>query len=211
MTRATALRAFLVAAPLPFAVLLTQHPMGGSDLYSTIAANLDSWLMIHYAGAVFFPLMAAVIWLLVRDLPGRAATVTRIAMPVFAVFYGVWEALFGIATGLLTETANGLSGPERQGVIEAIDDIVASPVFGEPGLFVSIGSLAWWAGIAGAIVALRHAGAGRTPLILLALGGLMTFHVPIGPPALVCLSAAAFLIERRRAELGAPSPRPVPA
>ena len=35
--------------------------------------------------------------------------------------------------------------------------------------------------------------------MLLGLGGLMAFHVPVGPPALVCLSIAAFMIERDRA------------
>jgi hypothetical protein len=198
MSRTTALRAFLVAAPLPFAALLTQHPMGGTDLYGTIAANLTPWLAIHIAGAVFFPLMALVVWLLVRGVPGRAATVARVAMPIFAVFYTVYEALFGIATGLLADTASGLSGAERQGVVQAINDIVTSPLFGDPGLFVSVGSLAWWVGIAAAIMALARAGVGRAPLVLLGLGGLLTFHVPIGPPALVCLSGAAFLIERRR-------------
>jgi hypothetical protein len=39
----------------------------------------------------------------------------------------------------------------------------------------------------------------RSALILLGIGGLLVFHVPIGPVALVCLSAAAILIERRRA------------
>jgi hypothetical protein len=179
--------------------------MGGTDLYNGIAADLDAWLAIHYAGAVFFPLMALVVWLLVRGLPGRAATVARIAMPVFAVFYTVWEALFGIATGLLTQTADGLSGAERDGIVAAIDDIATSTLFGESGLFVSIGSLAWWVGIAAAILALKHAGSGRAPLILLGFGGLMVFHVPIGPPALVCLTASAFLIERRRATFAAPS------
>jgi hypothetical protein len=198
MRQSTALRAFLVAAPLPFAALLTQHPMGGTDLPGTIAANLTPWLVIHVAGAVFFPLMALVVWLLVRDVPGRAATVARVAMPIFAVFYTAYEALFGIATGLLADTANGLSGAEREGVVQAINDIATSPLFGEPGVFVSVGSLAWWTGIAAAIMALKQAGAGRAPLVLLGLGGLLTFHVPIGPPALVCLSAAAYLIERRR-------------
>jgi hypothetical protein len=178
MTRTTA---FLVAAPLPFAALLTQHPMGGTDLYAEISANLTPWLAIHYAGAVFFPLMALVVWLLVRGLPGRAATVTRVAMPVFAVFYTVWEAIFGIATGILADAGDA----------KGIDAILSSPIVGEPGLFVSLGSLAWWTGIAAAIVALKQAGVGR-----------LTFHVPIGPPALVCLSAAAYLIERRREPAG---------
>ena len=40
----------------------------------------------------------------------------------------------------------------------------------------------------------------RPVLALLALAGLLSFHVPIGPLALVALSAAAYLIERRRRE-----------
>lgn len=212
MTRSTALSAFLVAAPLPFAAALTQHPTGGTDLYELISANQTAWMAVHYTGAVFFPLMALVLWQLVRGLPGRAASVTRYAMPVFAVFYGVYEALFGIANGLIANTASGLGGAERQGAIEAIDDIVASPIVGEPGLLVSLGSIAWWAGIAGAIVALRRAGAGTPALLLLAVGGLLTFHIhPIGPIALVALSGAALLVERRRAHAGAVAVRAVPA
>ena len=37
MSRSTALRAFLVGAPLPFAALLTQHPMGTGDLFTEIS------------------------------------------------------------------------------------------------------------------------------------------------------------------------------
>jgi hypothetical protein len=211
MSRTTALRAFLVAAPLPFAALLTQHPMGTGDLYTEVAANLTPWLAIHVAGAVFFPLMALVIWLLIRDLPGRAATVARCALPVFAVFYTIWEAIFGIAIGLIADTGKGLTGAERQGAVEAIDGIVASPLFGESGVFVSVGSLAWWVAISAAILALKHAGVRRSALVLVGLGGLLTFHVPIGPPALICLSAAAYLIERHRAAVPVTTLRPLPA
>jgi hypothetical protein len=211
MSRTTALRAFLVAAPLPFAALLTQHPMGGTDLYTEVAANLTPWLAIHYAGIVFFPLMALVVWLLIRDISGRAATIARIALPVYAVFYTVWEAIFGVGIGLLASSGRDLSGAERQGLVEATNDILASPIFGEPGLFVSVGSLAWWTAIAAAIMALKQAGVGRLPLVLLGLGGLMAFHVPIGPPALVCLSAAAYLIERHRQSAPALALRPAVA
>jgi hypothetical protein len=211
MTRTTALRAFLVTAPLPFAVLLTQHPMGGGDFYTEVASNLTPWLTIHYAGLVFFPLMALVVWLLIRDVRGRAATIARIALPVYAIVYTVWEAIFGIGVGLLAQTGRGLSGAEREGVVAAVNDILTSPIVGEPGLLVSIGSLAWWTAIAAAIMALRQVGVGRIPLVLLGLGGLMAFHVPIGPPALVCLSAAAFLIERRRQSATAPALRPAVA
>ena len=82
------------------------------------------WLAVHYAAAILFPLMALVVWLLIRGLRGRAATVAGCALPVFAVFYAVWEAMFGIANGLLAQAGNDLSGAARQGAREASDAIV---------------------------------------------------------------------------------------
>ena len=127
----------------------------------------------------------------------------RFALPVYAVFYTVWEAIFGIATGIIADAGNSLSGTEREGAAAAVDAIIASPIVGESGVFVSIGSLAWWTAISAAIMALKHAGVRRSALVLLGLGGLLTFHVPIGPPALVCLSIAAYLIDRDRARVAA--------
>jgi hypothetical protein len=205
------LRAFMIGAPLAFAALLTQHPMSTGDFYAGVSENVTKWLAVHYGGAVFFPLMALIVWLLVRGLGGRAATVARIALPTFAVFYGVWEALFGIATGMVADAGNGLGTAEREGTVAAFDAIVGSPLVGEMGVFVSVGSIAWWVGISAAIMALNQAGVRRAALVLLGLGGLLTFHVPIGPPALLCLSAAAFMIERRRllvGQLGGPPPAP---
>ena len=199
----TVRRAFLVGAPLAFAALLTLHPMGTGDMFDEVSENVTPWLLVHYGGAVGFPAMALVIWLLIRDLPGRAATIGRFALPVYAVFYTVWEAIFGIATGIIADAGNSLSGTEREGAAAAVDAIIASPIVGESGVFVSIGSLAWWTAISAAIMALKHAGVRRSALVLLGLGGLLTFHVPIGPPALVCLSIAAYLIDRDRARVAA--------
>ena len=212
MTRPTALKAFLVGAPLAFAALLTRHPTGSGDFYAAVSENLTPWLTVHYGGAVLFPLMALVIWLLIRDLPGRAATVARIALPVYAVVYGVFEAVMGIASGIVAGTGDGLSRAEEQGVAEAVNGILSSPIVGDGGVFSSVGSIAWWVAISGAIMALRHAGAGRASLILLGLGGLMVFHaLLIGPAALVCLAAAAYLIERRRQPAPATTLRAQPA
>jgi hypothetical protein len=203
MTLTTAHRAFLVGAPVAFAALLTLHPMGTGDLFDEVSRSVTPWLIVHYGGAVGFPAMALVIWLLIRDLPGRAATIARFALPVYAVFYTVWEAIFGIATGIIADTGNGLSDTQREGTAAAVDAIVASPIVGEAGVFGSIGGLAWWVAISAAIMALKQAGVRRSALVLLGLGGLMTFHVPIGPPALVCLSIAAFMIDRHRAPVTA--------
>jgi hypothetical protein len=212
MSRTTGLRAFMLATPLAFAGLLTQHPTNGGDFYTGVSEHVTSWLVVHYGAAVLFPLMALVVWLLIRDLRGRAATVARIALPVFAVFYGMWEAIFGIANGLLAQTGNELSGEARQGVREAVNDIVSSPLWGEMSVLNTIGGMAWVAAVIAAIIALKHAGVGRTALTLLGVGSLMIMHIPpIGPVALVCLSAGAYLIERHRSAALAPSRRLVPA
>jgi hypothetical protein len=199
----TVRRAFLVGAPLAFAALLTQHPMGTGDMFDEVSKSVTPWLIVHYGGAVGFPLMALVVWMLIRDLPGRAATIARCALPIYAVFYVVWEAVFGIATGIIADAGNDLSGAEREGAAATVDAIIASPFMGEPGVFVSVGSLAWCTAISAAIMALKQAGVRRSALVLLGLGGLLSFHVPIGPAALVCLSIAAYMIERRRAAVTA--------
>jgi hypothetical protein len=144
--------------------------------------------------------MGLVVWMLIRHLEGRAATIARCAVPVYVVFYGVWEAMFGIANGLLAQTATTLDGEPRQGVVEASEAIVSSPVFGEVSVFSTVGGIAWMVAVTGAIMALRKDGVRRAPLILLAIGALTIFHVPpFGPIALVCLSVGAYLVERRRA------------
>lgn len=100
MSPTARLRTFVVAAPLAFAALLMLHPMGDGDFYTVVSADTTAWLTVHLGAAVFFPLMACVIWLHVRRLPGRAASVARIALPIFAVVYGLWEAIIGIASGV---------------------------------------------------------------------------------------------------------------
>ena len=211
MPSTTPRSAFLIAAPLAFAALLMLHPMGGDDFATLVSENLTPWLAVHYGAAVLFPLMGYVIWLLIRDLPGRAATVARIAIPVYAIFYGVYEGMMGLATGIMTQQGNGMTGAERDGVAEAVNAIPTHPIVGDGGLLANIGSLAWIIAITGAILALRAAGVRRSALVLLGIGTFMAVHIPpIGPVALLCLSGAALLIERHRESPAHASVRPLP-
>jgi hypothetical protein len=212
MTTTTARRGFLIGTPLAFAALLLLHPMGGDDFYELVAANVTRWLALHYAAALLFPLMGYVIWLLVRDLSGRAATIARIAVPVYAVCYGVGEAMMGIAAGVMAQQGNGMSGAQRQGVADAVNAIPTHPIVGDGMLFAFVGGLAWVVAVVAAIVALRRTGVRGAALVLLGVSALMALHVPpIGPVALVCLSGAALLIERRREALSPHALRPLVA
>ena len=167
-----------------------------------MSENVTPWLIVHYGGAIGFPRWRSSIWLLIRDLPGRAATIARCRA---AGLRRLLRRLGGDSSASRRASsptpATSLSGAEREGAAAAVDAIITSPIVGESGVFVSIGSLAWWIAISAAIMALKHAGVRRSALVLLGLGGLMAFHVPIGPPALVCLSIAAYMIERDRGAL----------
>ena len=143
--------------------------------------------------------MAFVVWMLLHGVEGRAATVARVALPIFAVAYGVWEALTGIATGLVAQDGAAATGPARQALADTVDRLGTHPISGELGLFNSVGAVAWIVAVAAAVVALRGVGVGRPALVLLALATFMVMHVPpIGPVALLCLSAAAMLVEHDR-------------
>lgn len=202
----SATRALLVGAPVAFAGLLMAHPTGERSFSAAVAANTTPWLVVHVGGAVLFALMAYVVWLLLRGVEGRAARTARVALPVFAVFYGVWEALMGIATGIVAQDANAATGAARAALMDSVDRIATHPIVGELGVFNSVGSLAWVVAVSAATVALHGAGVRRGALILLGIGAMMVMHVPpFGPVALVCLSLAGLLIERERAARQSPA------
>lgn len=72
--------AFLLLVPIAWAILLVLHPDVGSPVYESLADDATAFYVVHLAMLVFLGLMAAALYLLVRDLPGRAAHVSRVAM-----------------------------------------------------------------------------------------------------------------------------------
>ena len=46
----------------------------------TMATNVTPRLTVHYGAAILFPAMALMVWLLIRGLSGRAATVAKVAL-----------------------------------------------------------------------------------------------------------------------------------
>jgi hypothetical protein len=202
--------AFLIGVPLAWAVLLLFHPTGEGDAitYADVQDEVTRFLVVHLGMLVFIPLMAGVVYLLVRGIEGTAARVCRIALVLFVVFYGAWEALVGIGTGILVNDINGLAASDRA---------VAAPLVGEFndnilirgfGVLVSIGSVAFiTAAIAAGVALHRHAGAPLGVTVLLALSGfLITAHPPpFGPVGLALFIAAVLLLVRSQAARPAPT------
>jgi hypothetical protein len=196
--------AFLVGVPLAWGILLLFHPVG-DEFYDTVDGALTRWLIVHVATMVFIPLMAAVMLLLLRGVPGTAARVSRCALAVFAVVYLVFEAVIGIGTGLLVDNLDGFPAADRADLVE---DYVESPI---NTVFETVGSAGWIvAAIAAAIPLSRRADGRRSVavVLLLVLSAVpISFHVtPFGPVGLAMLIAAILLVVRGRSSAVAARP-----
>jgi hypothetical protein len=203
--------AFAIGVPLAWAVLLMFHPGGEGEsiTYAEVQDKVTPWMVVHLGMLFFIPLIAVVIYLLLRGIEGTAARVARIALVPFVLFYGAFETLVGLGTGILVHDVNGLVGAEKAAgaaLLEEFNDNVLIRAFG---VFPSIGSLAFIvAAIATGIALRRHAGAPLIVPVLLGLSGfLITAHPPpFGPTGLGLFIVAVLIFARSQAAERAPAP-----
>jgi hypothetical protein len=193
--------AFLVATPLVLAVVLWFHPPGGPDVYEDVRDDVGAWLFVHTVFLLFTPLLALAAFALLDGLRGRAATLSRVALVFFCVFYTAYEVTVGVGTGLLVDYANDLPAAEQAAVADAIQELNRNALVGDPAsLALIVGVLAWATAMIAAAVALRRAGAGWPATVLMGLSAAFAIHPPpVGPAALVCFAVSAVLFERSRA------------
>jgi hypothetical protein len=197
--------AFLIGVPLAWAVLLLFHPIGSGDLYDEVRDEVTRWQVVHVGTLFFIGLMGLAVYLLVHELPGTAARVSRWAAAVFVLFYGAWEAVAGLAVGALVQYTNGLPPAERSTGSDAIESLNDNAIVGDFGLLGSIGALAWITAVIAAAFAVRRAGAPLAAAVLLGLSAILANHPPpTGPIGLVFFAAAVVLIARAQ-----PARRPV--
>jgi hypothetical protein len=208
--------ALLVGVPLAWAVLLLFHPGGeGDEVYLEIQDQVTAWMVVHIGMVLFIPLMGVVIYVLLRGLEGTAARVSRIALAPFVVFYGAWEALYGIGNGILVSEVNGLSGSERATGAALVQDFGENILIRDFGVFAVIGTLGLIvATIAAGLALRREAGAPQSVAVLVGLSGfLITAHPPpFGPIGLALFAGGVLLFVRSQpaptatARLGQPGP-----
>jgi len=192
------MRAFLVGVPLAWGVLLLFHPTGdGDDFYPVVADEVTPWLIVHVGTLVFVPLMALVVYLLLRDVEGTAARISRIALVPFVIFYTAFETLIGIGTGLFADELNGLPAGEEAVGAQAVEGFTDSGVIMA---FELIGTGALVVALIAAGVALRQARAPLAVPFLLGLAAIpIAWHVPpFGQVGLALFIVGALLAVRTR-------------
>jgi hypothetical protein len=195
--------AFLIGVPLLWGILLLFHPGGeGTEVsYVELQDKVTAWMAVHIGMMLFIPLMAAVVYLLLRDVEGTAARIGRIALVPFVVFYSAWEALQGIGVGILVDEVNQLAQAERATGADLVHDFADNILIRNFGVFGNIGSLALiTAAIAAGVALRRHAGAPLSVVALLGVSGfLITAHPPpYGPIGLALFIVAVLLWVRSR-------------
>lgn len=196
-------RTFLVGPPLALAVVLWFHPAGGENVFEGVRADANTWFLVHVGLLLALPLLGIAAYLLVDGLDGRAATLSRLALAPFLVFYAAYEVTVGAATGILVDHANGLPATEQAAVAGAIQDLNRNPILTDPSVSMVVGALAWIVAMIAAAVALRRSGESWIVTVLVGLAAAFAVHPPpVGPVALVCFVAAAVLVERSRARRG---------
>jgi hypothetical protein len=204
----------LLAAPLLWLVPAFVHPMG--EPYAGIADEADMWIFVHVAQLVLMPFLAAGVWMLLDGLPSVAAWVARSALVLWLVFFSAFDAVAGIATGVLTRHANSLAGDEREGVVAATDFLWADSLLanGGFGILGNLGHLSWVVVALAATVALYRARTGRVVVAATFLSVLIASHSGVGAAVgLLALFVAELLTFRRRSSVATPktTAAPVPA
>ena len=187
-------RVVLLGAPFALALLEIFHPERPNSASEAVEQGV--WFMwFHFIQVPLIGLIALAVYLLADGLEGRAVSVSRWAIGVFAVFFSAYDAAAGIGTGYALRNAQGLSAGAQEAIYEAVKDMpVLSLIFG----LSVVGSLAWVVALVAAGVALRRAGASLGPFILLILAGvfLMGGHpYPAGTLAFGCFFLAAAWLE----------------
>jgi hypothetical protein len=190
-------RAFMIGVPLLWGILLLFHPSGdGKEIYLDLRGQVTSMIVVHVGTLLFIPLMAIVVYRLLRGVDGNAARVSRVALVPFVVFYGAWEVLQGIATGILADQINSFPVGDRATGAAVLQDFAENSLIRDAGVFGTIGSLAFITATVAAGIAVRRAGAALGVSVLLSLAGvLITVHPPpVGPTGLALFVVATLLL-----------------
>jgi hypothetical protein len=195
-------RGFFAVAVVGYFILGLIHP---AEIEVGDATTL--YIGLHLVQPVFILLLAWGTWLLVKDLPGRAARIARIAIVPYAIAYSMFDAIAGVALGGIVRLANDASAADGVVVQRLLDtgtDYVGMALF-------IASDLSWFVMAFAAAIAVKPIG-GRGPTLLMAIGAAIFAVAHPWPPgpigiALFCLGIA--WLEVRRARARVPEAQPI--
>jgi hypothetical protein len=197
-------RIIIFGAPLILGLLELGHPalLPGDDIVATIAPMAIWWTTLHVLQVPLFALLGFAVFLLVRGLDSRAATISRYAIAVFIVVYPAFDAAVGIASGILSRIS---TSPELEA---GLQQLFWGPVTGSMAI---VGSVSWLVALLAAAWAWRIRGAPALAVGALALSGVLLAvgHIrPLGPLACLFFLIGAAMLELAPGNSKAPAVAP---
>ncbi len=158
-------RALLLTPPLALAVLEIFHPQPDVNVQALLdAATWFAWF--HVNQLVLTGLVALSVLLLAADYGRANAWTTRVGVGAFLIFFGAYDTLAGIGTGLAMHTARKLPAAQQEGVFAVVKDWPGvGPVFA----LSIVGTLGWVVAVGALALAARRLGASRPEWIALGL------------------------------------------
>jgi hypothetical protein len=194
-------RLVTLGGPALFLLMTLAHPRPEERAIApALAPQVDRWLGVHLAGLLLIPLVAIAIWLLLEELGGLAAAVSRCALAFFVALYAAFDGIVGVGTGVLVRHAGGMTGPDARAVsaqlVQAFWDGRLDPR--GPVLWVILAAdLAWLVALFAAARAHHRAGAPAVAVGLLLVAG-AAFAIdhtwPAGTIGMAALLGAAALL-----------------
>jgi len=197
------LRGAVATAVIGYVILGVLHPFE-----IEVGDETSLYLALHVVQPFLILLVAFSIWLLVKDLPGRAAQIARVAILPYAIAYSMLDAIAGIALGQAIREANGMSAADAAVVQRALDgsdpDVIGITVWVAAGL-------TWLVAAVAAAVAVKQVG-GLGPTLLMVVGAAV-FAVghpfPPGPIGIALFGFGVAWLELMRERAPAPETQPV--
>jgi hypothetical protein len=195
-------RGIFASATVGYLILGVIHP---ADIEVGDATTV--YIGIHLVQPVFILLLAWGTWLLVKDLPGRAAQVARVAIVPYAIAYSMFDAIAGVALGGTVRLANDAPAADAAAVQRLMDtgtDYVGMAIWVASGL-------SWFAMALAAAIAVKPIG-GRGPTLLMAIGAAIfavAHPFPTGPIGITLFGLGVAWLEVRRQAAKAPEAQAV--
>jgi hypothetical protein len=195
-------RACFLAAVVGYFIIGVIHP---AEI--EVGDETTLYIAIHLVQPFFILLLAWGVWLLVKDLPGRAAQVARVAIVPYAIAYSMFDAIAGVSLGGIVRLANDASaadGAVVQRLMDSGTDYVGFVIFVASGL-------SWFVKALAAAIAVKPIG-GLGPTLLMAIGAAI-FAVghpfPPGPIGIALFGLGIAWLEVRRSHAAVPEATPV--
>jgi hypothetical protein len=118
MNATTRRRAVIFSGVIGYAILGLVHPDDPE-----VGDSAAFFIGLHVFQPVLIVLLAWGLWLLVEDLPGRAAAIVRLAVVPFAIVYTVFDSLAGIALGVIAREAGNLPVADQAVAARLLDNL----------------------------------------------------------------------------------------